>query len=198
MISLINRLKSKKGFTIVELVVIIAIIGVILAMVLPNVFTSDKPAKGNAMAKDFFYKAQDAMTIAKIAYPEAFKSYSSGVTYYVDLHDNDSDGEIDFTTGILSGTSFTTVTGDDAVKALDKFTDCCKNYFVDIDKMNGLVFVKVNEKFAVQSCYWVGVTKDEFAGLPADMELDDDNYIDGYYCGAYPGKNVLKGETLLA
>ena len=71
MIGFVNRIRSKKGFTIIELVVVMAIIGVILAMVLPNIMASDRPAKGNALAKDFFYKAQDTMSISKIANPKA-------------------------------------------------------------------------------------------------------------------------------
>ena len=199
MISLINRLKSKKGFTIIELVVVMAIMGVILAMVLPTVFTSDKPAKANALAKDFFYKAQDAMCVSKIANPKAFGT-SKSLTFYVDLNDNDKDGKIDFTTGILSGTSLGTAydgsLDDDFDKTINRFLSCCKNYFVDVQGMEGIVFVKVDNNFAVQSCYWIGVNSTQYAAI-SNKTLSQDNVVDNYYCGAYPASLAFSGSTFL-
>ena len=51
----LRRSKSKKAFTMVELVVVIAIIGVLAALILPNLMTSDVPVKAKGYAKDYFF-----------------------------------------------------------------------------------------------------------------------------------------------
>lgn len=192
MISLVNSLRKHKGFTIIELVVVLAIIGVILAMVLPSMFTSDRPAKGNALAKDFFYKTQDVMTIAKMAYPKSLGDKPSATTLYVVIDTDNSVVE----TGIYSSSTFkSTGFSGDVQKLVDRFTDCCENYFVTQDNMFGLVFANVNENFAVTSCYWTDIMKDDFKG--ANKAISDKNIIDGKYCGAYPTYLVEAGETFL-
>lgn len=202
MISLFNPIKRKKGFTIIELVVVMAIMGVILAMVLPAFFTSDKPAKGNALAKDFFYKAQDVMSVSKIAYPDGLgKTPAEKILYAVidDVGGIAETGSYNKTSGAFTAfnsSSFDMTTADDVAKTENRFNECCENYFIDIDKMAGIVFARVDENFAVQACYWMGMTKDEFGKL-SDKVFDDDNVIDGFYCGAFPGRFVDKDETFL-
>lgn len=191
MISLINRLRKHKGFTVIELVIVLAIIGIILAMVLPNFFTSDRPAKGNALAKDFFYKTQDVMTIAKIAYPKGLGDKPSAKTFYVVIDEDNSISETGIYTDTFTSTGFT----GDVLKTVERFTDCCKNYFVTQDRMYGVVFAKVDENFAVTSCYWTELSKDGYAG--ANKVLSSDNVIDGYYCGAYPTYLMNEGRTFL-
>ena len=212
MISLINRLKSKKGFTIIELVVVMAIMGVILAMVLPIFITSDKPAKGNAMAKDFFYKAQDVMSVCKIAYPDGLGG--SAKNFYAVI---DKNGKV-IETGDYNGdfTAFNKTTYQNKTKAdsattptdsertLNRFNECCENYFVDTDKMEGIVFVKVDSHFAVQSCYWIGATGDTAADMETafkgltDFTVDSDNIIGDFYCGAFPGDLVDANKVLFS
>ncbi|MGN0655221.1 MAG: type II secretion system protein, partial [Ruminiclostridium sp.] len=80
MLSYFNRLKSKKGFTLIELIVVIAIIGVLLVMILPAMTGSNKDKIGKGVAKDFFYRVQDVMCEAKMSNADAF----SGSTFAAD------------------------------------------------------------------------------------------------------------------
>lgn len=62
MIRFLQRQKSKKGFTIVELIVVIAIIAVLIAVVVPILNNENSRKKeANAAAKDFYSAVQMVM-----------------------------------------------------------------------------------------------------------------------------------------
>ncbi len=73
MIQRINRLRAKRGFTMIELVVVMLIIGVLTAIIVSAMTYDSKPTKGKAMAKDMFYAVQDTMSSLKITNPDLIK-----------------------------------------------------------------------------------------------------------------------------
>lgn len=85
MITRIARLRAKKGFTIIELIVVMAVIGVLTAIVVAALSYDQKPIKGKGIAKDVFYVEQEAFCSAEITEPLAMEAaLSSGggsVTY---------------------------------------------------------------------------------------------------------------------
>lgn len=63
MIRYLQRLKAKKGFTVVELIVVIAIIAVLTAVILSNAGTENERIQAaNAAARDFYSTVQYSFT----------------------------------------------------------------------------------------------------------------------------------------
>ncbi len=59
----LQRLRHKKGFTMIELIVVIAIIGVLLAVILPNISTDrEKKNAADLRAMDFYSAVQHTVT----------------------------------------------------------------------------------------------------------------------------------------
>lgn len=63
MIRFLQRCKAKKGFTIVELIVVIAILAVMMAVILPSLTTErSRINQARSAAKDFYAAVQTAMS----------------------------------------------------------------------------------------------------------------------------------------
>ena len=119
--NMIRKLKNRKGFTMVELIIVIAIIGVLLAMVLPNLLSSNKDTEGKGFAKEFFYKTQDFVSRQKLVEDpdnlifSCFPATSPCVILYVKANRS---GDILDTGVILYETSGNYVSGDETPRSL--------------------------------------------------------------------------------
>ena len=81
---MIKYLQSKKGFTIIELIVVVAIIGVLLAVILPMIDTrKSRITEANAAAKDFYSAVQ-----------YVFSKYSQFESYFSMEYDPNIDTNI--------------------------------------------------------------------------------------------------------
>ena len=60
----------RKGFTMVEIIVVLAIIGVLMAIIIPMVAGSGKDDAANAKAKSFYYATQNVFMDFKIDKPD--------------------------------------------------------------------------------------------------------------------------------
>ena len=164
MLSYFNRLKSKKGFTLIELIVVIAIMGVLLAMILPAMTGSNKDEIGKGLAKDFFYRAQDIMCDAKMTSSDAFSGFAADDTvFYAEIDEGGSVIEVGFlssltrvsaakvdpsteTLEMLSAFTGSSSFSDSFKKVMTKFVQNVDNYATSQDEMAGTLYAVVSAK----------------------------------------------------
>ena len=84
---MIKRLQSRKGFTIIELIVVLGIIAVLSAIMLPMFANSGKPQEAAAKAKSFYYAAQSVFIDYKASntdslVTEGYFKYQKGTEKY--------------------------------------------------------------------------------------------------------------------
>lgn len=210
MISMVARLRAKKGFTLIEAVVVIAIIGILVAMIVPSLTYDQKPALGKALAKDVYYKAQDVLSTIEITNPDAIKS--GFVCFYAEL---DSQGHvIAGRSGVCNpvvggananGVCTAAVAYDNFDKLLlptsgktaeqkkmyAKMQTALDKYVTDKEGMNGFIYIVTDSTYRVLGSYWMNVNANG-----ADVSIRDNCIMgSGDYCCAYPVELCNAGQV---
>ena len=202
MVHKIARLRAKKGFTLIEMIIVIVIIGVLTAMIVPSLTYDQKPALGKALAKDVYYNAQDVLSTIEITNPTAIPSTGgkSFVVFYAAL---DNQGQVikggsgvanpvvgsagKVHTAAVSTTSFDTLIADasktDAQKKMySKMQTALEKYTTQKEGMEGTIYIVTDETYRVLATYWLNVDAN---GL--DVTLQDNCILaSGDYCCSYP------------
>ena len=216
MISKINRLRAKKGFTMIEMIVIIAIIGILTSIVVATMSYDRKPTIGKGLAKDLFYVAQDAVASIEVSNPHAFDDYTAGgkragIYARVDAGGNITEihtlsiGAFSGSSGpdydigaALSLTTPQTVTHDgtkedDFKSYQNKMVQAITNYLVTKDTMEGGYYVMFDSNFRVLAAYW---SDGPALTLDSNALRDDCIMNSGHYCCAYPARLSMAGQYM--
>jgi len=218
MISHLARLRAKKGFTIVELVVVVSIIAILIAMVIPMVYYDTKPAVAKSMAKDMYYKAQEVLTDCRAIQDgliaDNYTCYFAVFDKYGKIPQIDPDatppdtrpqvGKFTVDSYMASPTDPTpsymlapTVISDRYLEAepkniVDKkMKEMMVNYLVsDVTRdMTGILVAVCDKKYRVVAAYWF-----EDYDFTAGMKFFDECILDnGNYCCAYPSALCAPG-----
>lgn len=190
MIQTLQRLKAKKGFTIVELVVVMAILAVLMAIVFP--LLTNKKAKideANTTAKDFYAALQSVMIRYSLYEGPLSPQYRANpdlgdMRYYEKLGGNypykkgTTAGDIPVTTSLYIELSVDdSKVGDIVVCTVDES---------DTGYANGIGMYNLMLRSA-------GTVNNEFGKLLKDELKGRISFRDGYYYANVTYKQVLTG-----
>ena len=216
-----KKLLKRSGFTMVELIVVIAIMGLMLAIVIPLLSTTD--ARRNEVreyARSFYSNVQELMVDEKLADTTLMGKYTlicaqvnenktdySGIQLYMSYSDN-----IDTLTATTPTLLADTNNSDDMVqlaagspfKAYEEFASSLRKLLIGNER-SGVYFAVVDDKYRVVSTYFVEAkTADELFDsiftdarsntFSAECTLGKDS--DTRYTGAWPEDLAQTGKKL--
>lgn len=196
MCNFFRRCKAKKGFTMVELIIVIAIIGVLLAMILPNMLMSDTPTKAKGYAKSYYYTVQDFMSRQRIADDPsnpALDSTTGNFYFYTTVN---AAGMVVESGIIPSGSTFDgTMTNSTAFQGgsdpqalknlVTKFATSMENNLT-ASEYAGTFYAVVDSNYIVQAAYWSEGLMSQLSAGNSSLAFEDDGIINGYVTCSYP------------
>ncbi len=197
----------------IELIVVIAIIGILTALIVPALVHDERPTKGKALAKEMFYVTQDAMTDLKSVATGGILPSSSDTIFYADM---DNQGNITGG-GVFNPTAASDMKEDfgesahslgntDAHKRLYEKLDAAYKHDINGQEgMRGCLIAVVDENYRVCEAYWVEEDDLNSAGallktVSGRTFVDDNKLSSGFLCTAFPTKysSVERGFAVFA
>ncbi len=183
----------------VELIVVIAIIGVLAAMILPNLFSSDVPVKGKGYAKSYYFAVQEFFSRQKVAEDPTAAPFASGDYYFyttVDGFGRPTESGILPSGGTPSAMTSSadvqsTTPADDSERAYQalvaKFAEYIEKNLSECD-YEGVYYCVVDSNYRVQAAYWSEADITELQTTSSTLSFSDDNVVSGYWCCAFPAE----------
>ena len=197
-----KKILNKKGFTLVEMIVVIAIMGIMLAIVIPMLSTSD--ARQNEVkeyARSFYSNVQELMIDEKLA-KNPLPCGDSGyvlICAEVDRDDTTYDGVkvwMSFASdpsgfsGNLQEMEDTDLTKDGVQLAsgtyspFEEFVNSLRRLLLGNER-TGWYYAVVDSKYRVVSTYFVEGADSDYEAVK-NASFDSVNVIGDQYAGAWP------------
>lgn len=188
----IQQLKAKKGFTLVELIIVIAIIGVLLAFAVPALMSSDRPTAGKGYAKDFYYAAQTYASRKHLSGEGTLSgdhivpAAGDSIILYAEVVAGEKGRVTDATCGIaVSGGAQTTLAG---------ITDANRRSFVEgflrlvnerltETSYDGTFYAVIDDHYRVSAAYW---TDGDWSEIDGQSFIDNCVLTTGVYACSFP------------
>lgn len=219
-----NRLRNSKGFTMVELIVVIGIIGILTAIMLPVFANSGKSQEANARAKSFYYAAQNVFIDYKAdntdsSVTEGYFKFAGGTKYAKDAAGGKNATYLYVCAYAEAGKGFTKVSVSTTDQA-DNFTSAAGykcmaapeeqasgdlldalNTFSTTDD-EGYYYALVDSQCRVVSAYWskddMNTLSDDTSGVykKASVQFTDNYVVDYSVVGAFPTEYGAIGEAM--
>lgn len=190
MIRKLQALRARKGFTIVELVVVMAIIGVLMAVILPAISSANsRKQEARSAAQDFYAAVQTIMTKYSLYEGPLSPAYQVNpnlgeIRYYEKMGGNypykagTAAGEVPATTSLY--VEFTTKNGD--ITNVYTYAEDAS----DSNYANGVGLYHLCERSAANN-------NTEFGRLLRDEVAKRISYQDGYYYAKITYRNIVTG-----
>lgn len=184
----IGKLKRKKGFTLVELIVVIAIVGVLLMLIVPAMTADNRPTAGKGYAKDFFYAAQGFMSRQKLSGAGSLSQdgVTASATDDLILYAEMTGGELDTAhCGIaVPGTGLSPCSGLSGKQQTltESFMREINNRTIKLD-YEGTLYAVIDDAYRVRAAYW---TDGAWADVDGQSFMDNCVLASGVYACSFP------------
>lgn len=200
----IQKLKAKKGFTLVEMIVVIAIIGVLLMLIVPALTSSDVPSAGKGYAKDFYYAAQNFASRQRLSGTGTLSGDGISSLNYIILYADVAAGEkgqiTDEDCGLavkgVGQSKLADMTHADQIAFVDSFRRTMNERLTDT-AYDGTFYAVIDDHYRISATYWTDGGWDE-----VDSQSFTDNCVlsTGVYACSFPTQFCMPvdaaGETV--
>lgn len=212
MLAYLLRAKNKKGFTILELVVVLAMIGILVAITVPLMSDTGNKSQAQSYAKNFYFAAQDTFIQYKSENDFSSPTAITEGFYPVNGAYATAGGVgVDETFLFVVGTSSKTGLTDVSV-GLGTNYKCLKTGAVSdsalCDSLNshldesmevGFFYAVIDSQCRVVSSFWTRANVTELSDNYADTAIyyTDMDYVGEFLVGSYPLDIAVAGQKVM-
>lgn len=179
-------MKNQKGFTLIELIIVLAIIGIMLSVTLVSMNSgSSKIKRANETAKSFYTVMQGTLVAMRFDGEKVNEGFDLFITVEIneDTH-KVQQARVGDTKDTINQSNFNGGNSDFTARLAEKLNKRMGNDY------HGYFYLKVNEKFKVQSVYW----SETALNFSANPIFTKDNNYNNNIIGAFPYRYGKAGD----